>query len=145
MHRSRTVLVLGILVAVLVAGAASPAQATGLRGRMLHTINRVRDHHDMRRLHLNVRLSHDAHKHSRRMVRNGGIFHTLDLASRVRPFGATSWGENVAKAGTIRRVRELWMHSAGHRYNMLHRSYRRAGVGVVRARGWLWVTVIFYG
>ena len=37
------------------------------------------------------------------------------------------------------------MHSPEHRYNMLHASYRRAGVGVVSARGWLWVTVIFYG
>jgi len=63
----------------------------------------------------------------------------------VRPYGATSWGENVCMAGTIRRTKVLWMHSPEHRYNMLHASYHRAGVGVVKARGWLWVTVIFYG
>jgi uncharacterized protein YkwD len=145
MSRPRAYLVLGMLVAVMVAGAVAPAQADGLRGLMLHKINRVRGGHDLHRLQLNLRLSHDAHMHSRRMAQRNGIFHTSDLASRVRPYGATSWGENVAKAGTIRRVKVLWMHSSEHRYNMLHSSYRRAGVGVVSARGWMWVTVIFYG
>lgn len=145
MPRSRVFLVLGILVAVLAAGAATPAQATGLRGRMLQAVNRVRIHHDLHRLHVNVRLSHDAHRHSRRMASRGGIFHTVDLASRVRRFGATTWGENVAQAGTIKRVRHLWMASPDHRFNMLRSSYRRAGIGVVRARRWLWVTVMFYG
>jgi uncharacterized protein YkwD len=145
MSRSRAFLVLGTLVTVLVAGVASPAQATGLRGKMLHAINRVRDQHDLRLLNVNLRLSHDAHRHSRRMANRGSIFHTTDLASRVRPFGATSWGENVAKGGTVLRVKKMWMRSADHRYNMLHASYRHAGIGLVRARGWLWVTVMFYG
>jgi uncharacterized protein YkwD len=112
---------------------------------MLHSVNRVRIHHDLRRLHLNLRLSHDAHKHSRRMASRGAIFHTLDLASLVRRYGATSWGENVAKAGTVQRVKRLWMGSADHRSNMLRSSYHRAGIGLVRTHGWLWVTVMFYG
>jgi uncharacterized protein YkwD len=37
------------------------------------------------------------------------------------------------------------MHSAGHRGNILKRAFRRVGIGVVRARGSTWVTVIFYG
>jgi uncharacterized protein YkwD len=145
MPRPRAYLVLGILVALLVTADAVPSQASGLRGRMLHSINRVRVNHHEHRLDLNLRLSHDAHRHSRRMANRGGIFHTVDLASRVLRFGARSWGENVAKAGTIRRTTRLWMASPSHRYNMLRSSYRRAGVGVVRARGWLWVTVMFYG
>lgn len=134
-----------MLVAFMAAGVATPAQATGLRGRMLDSINRVRDNHGRHELRLNLDLSHDARVHSRRMANRNGIYHTADLASRVRRFGATSWGENVAKSGTIHRTKVMWMNSAGHRYNMLHRPYRRAGVGVVKARGWLWVTVIFYG
>ena len=145
MPRPRVYLVLGILVALLVTDAASPAQASGLRGRMLRSMNRTRVHHDMHRLHLNLRLSHDARHHSRRMVNRGEIFHTADLASRVRPFGATNWGENVAKAGTVKRVKRMWMRSPSHRANVLRGSYHRAGVGIVRARGWLWVTVMFYG
>jgi uncharacterized protein YkwD len=145
MSRPRAYIVLGALVAVMVAGAVAPAQAEGLRGRMLDKINRVRVNHDLHRLKLNLRLSHDARVHSRRMAENNEIFHTGDLASRVAPFGATSWGENVCMAGTLKRVKVLWMNSSEHRYNMLHASYRRTGVGVVSARGWLWVTVIFYG
>jgi uncharacterized protein YkwD len=37
------------------------------------------------------------------------------------------------------------MHSAGHRANILKRGFRRVGVGAVKARGCMWVTVIFYG
>jgi uncharacterized protein YkwD len=145
MPRLRAYLVLGTLVAVMVAGLAPSAQADGLRGLMLRKINRVRVHHDLHRLKLNLRLSHEAHTHSRRMANRNEIFHTGDLASRVSPYNATSWGENVCMAGTIRRTKVLWMHSPEHRYNILHASYRRAGVGVVKARGWMWVTVIFYG
>jgi uncharacterized protein YkwD len=145
MPRTRAFLVLGTLLAVLMVGAGSPAQATGLRGHMLHSVNRVRIHHDLRRLHLNMRLSRDAHRHSHRMAHRGAIFHTADLSSLVRRFGATSWGENVAKAGTVRRVKRLWMHSPDHRFNLLRSSYRSSGIGLVRAHGWLWVTVMFYG
>jgi uncharacterized protein YkwD len=146
MLRIRSLLVFGVLLVTLVAaGPAVPAQAEGLRGRMLHAVNRTRINHDLHRLRLNLRLSHHAHRHSARMARRGGIFHTPDLAGMVRRYGATSWGENVCQAGTVHRVRRLWMRSADHRYNMLHRPYDRAGVGVVRAHGWLWVTVMFYG
>jgi uncharacterized protein YkwD len=37
----------------------------------------------------------------------------------------------------------LWMHSAGHRFNILYRSYAVIGVGIVQghgARGGMYVT-----
>ena len=63
-------------------------------------------------------------------------------SARTRP---STWGENVAAAGTLRRVRTLWMGSGGHRANVLNPRFRRVGIGVVRARGLMWVTAIFYG
>ena len=48
-------------------------------------------------------------------------------------------------AGLLTRVRTLWMHSSGHRANILNTRYRRIGIGVVKARGAVWVTTIFYG
>ena len=144
MHRPRAYLVLGILVALLVTDVAT-VLAADRRGRMLRSVNRVRVRHDEPRLHLNPNLSQDARRHSRRMARRGAIYHTGDLLSLVRRFRATSWGENVAMAGTIRRVRRLWMGSPSHRSNMLRHSYRRAGIGLVRMHGRLWVTVMFYG
>jgi uncharacterized protein YkwD len=37
------------------------------------------------------------------------------------------------------------MHSPAHRSNILNARYRRIGIGVVKARGVVWVTTIFYG
>jgi uncharacterized protein YkwD len=146
MLRIRSLLVFGVLLVTLVAaGPAEPAAAAGLRGRMLHAVNRTRINHDLHRLRLNLRLSHRARHHSAQMAARHGIFHTTDLYGVVRRFGATSWGENVAQAGTLQRVRKMWMRSPDHRYNMLLRAYDHAGVGVVRSHGWVWVTVMFYG
>jgi len=39
----------------------------------------------------------------------------------------------------------MWMKSSVHRANNLDRGFRRAGVGVVKSGGRLWVTFIFYG
>jgi uncharacterized protein YkwD len=145
LSRPHSSLVLGLLVAVLVGGVSTPAEALSRGARMLKMVNRVRVHHDLRPLTRNMDLSSDARHHSRKMARQRRLFHSTDLASRVSSYDATSWGENVAKAGTLRRVRELWMGSADHRRNILDRSFDHAGVGVVRSHGWLWVTFSFYG
>ena len=145
MTRPRSAVVLGLFVVVLITGVSSPVQAAGLRGKMLQMVNTIRVHHDLRPLRDNADLSHDARHHSRKMAKQQRLFHSTDLASRVSFYDATSWGENVAKAGTLRRVRDLWMRSPDHRQNILTRSFDHAGVGVVLARGWLWVTFEFYG
>jgi uncharacterized protein YkwD len=112
---------------------------------MFNILNRVREHHGLRPLHLNLDLSGTARHHSRRMASDGTIFHTSNLYAKVRAYGADWWGENVAAAGTLKRTRTLWMHSAEHRANILCRHFDHMGVGVVRAHGFDWVTVIFYG
>lgn len=145
MTRTRSSLVLGLFVAVLVAGVSPPAQAIGRGGRMLKMVNSVRVQHDLRPLVRNMDLSHDARRHSRKMARQRRLFHSTDLASRVSSYDATSWGENLAQTGTLRRVRTLWMRSEDHRRNILTRSFDHAGVGIVRSHGWLWVTFEFYG
>jgi uncharacterized protein YkwD len=145
MKHTRSSIVLGLFVVVLLSGVASPAQAIGLGGRMLTMVNRIRVNHDLRPLIKNVDLSHDARHHSWKMARQRYLFHSTDLASRVSSYDASSWGENVAKAGTLKRVRELWMHSADHRRNILYRPFDHAGIGIVRSQGWLWVTLEFYG
>jgi uncharacterized protein YkwD len=147
MTRSKTLIVLVVLAAVLVAGtrAAPLADAATMRRRMLSLINGVRAHHDLHRLRLNVRLSRVTQQHSRRMANQNRVFHTPRLRSRLSRYHWTVCGENVGEAGTLRRIRRLWMKSPGHRFNMLLRAYRRVGLGVVFARHRFWVTAIFYG
>jgi uncharacterized protein YkwD len=136
-----------VVIAVLVTGTASRTGAEDLsrRDRMLHLLNRARRNHGLPTFRLNRSLSTSAWRHSRRMANEGRLFHTSDVYRLVRSYGPTVWGENVGMAGRVQRVLRLWMGSPGHRANILKRAFRRVGVGVVRARGSVWVTVYFYG
>jgi uncharacterized protein YkwD len=136
-----------LVVAVLVAGTSSPVHADDVsrRDRMLHLLNQTRRSHGLPVFRLNGDLSHFAWQHSKRMTERNLCFHTLDLYGAVSSYSPSTWGENVGAAGTLRRVRTLWMASGGHRDNVLNARFRRVGIGVVRARGMVWVTTIFYG
>ena len=78
------------------------------------------------------------------MARVKTLFHTSDLESVVGR-RARAWGENVAKARGVYKVFKMWRRSAGHRANMLNNRYKRCGVGLIRARGYFWATMIYYG
>lgn len=136
-----------LVVAVLVTGTASRADAGAVnrRARMLHLLNGVRNRHGLPTFRINRELSTKALRHSRRMAGANDVFHTQDLYRAVRSYHPSCWGENVGMARHLTTVRRLWMHSPGHRGNILKRAFRRVGIGVVRARGSAWVTVIFYG
>jgi uncharacterized protein YkwD len=144
-HRRLPLLVL--VVAVLVAGMSSPAHADDVsrRDRMLYLLNQARRNHGLPVFRLNVDLSHFAWRHSKRMAEKSDCFHTLNLYDAVRMYDPSTWGENVGGAGTSRRVKKLWMGSAGHRANILNARFRRIGIGVVKSNGMVWVTAIFYG
>jgi uncharacterized protein YkwD len=139
--------ILVVVVAVLVAGASSSVHASVLspRVKMLHLLNQTRRSHGLPVFRLNATVSYRAWLHSKAMARRDRLFHTGNLYDTVRRYRPSAWGENVAYAGGLQRVRTLWMQSAGHRANVLRSRYRRIGVGVVNARGVLWVTTIFYG
>jgi uncharacterized protein YkwD len=143
----RKLSIIALVVAVLVTGTAAEADAGALRrrNRMLHLLNGVRRHHDLPTFRLNRELSTKALRHSRRMASANSLFHTQDLYRVVRSYDPSCWGENVGQAGSMRTVLRLWMRSAGHRSNILRRAFRRVGVGVAKASGSFWVTVMFYG
>ena len=136
-----------VVVAVLVAGMSSTAHADDLprRDKMLQLLNQTRRNHGLATFRLNVELSHFAWLHSKRMAERNDIFHTDNLYAAVRSYQPSTWGENVGMAGLLTRVRYLWMRSSGHRANILRGRFRRIGIGVVKARGSVWVTAIFYG
>jgi uncharacterized protein YkwD len=136
-----------VLAAVLVTGTASGTLADdGARRRtMFQLLNRVRMNHGLPTFRINLELSHKAWIHSGRMADRNRLFHSADLYDKVRAYRPSTWGENVGYAATLRRLRSLWMNSAGHRANILNPRFRRIGIGVVQARGVMWVTSIFYG
>ena len=147
-------LVAGTLIAAPTAAAvqacpasnATPASATKrtiLRATLCE-LNRERDHYGLRKLKLNKKLSRAARRHAHDMARRNYFSHdTLGggtFVDRIRGAGylngAQSWvvGENLAwgshsysRPSVIMR---MWMHSAGHRANILNGSFKEIGIGI---------------
>jgi uncharacterized protein YkwD len=128
------------LVGVLVF-AAPAASLDQPEQRLAAMTNVARHRHDMPRLVQRGRLSAAAERQSVRMAKRGRLYH----GSLAWTPGRRCWGQNVGKGPTIRAVFRAFMRSADHRANMLERCYRRAGYGVVKIRGAVWVTVNFAG
>lgn len=122
----------------------TPATVHQAREAVLCLVNRQRARHGRRGLRASRSLNVAAGRHSHDMVRRRYFNHDSpggrDVADRVR---AAHWatgrsarrlGENIAwgsgSYGTPRCIVSTWMHSAGHRANILDRRFREFGAGV---------------
>jgi uncharacterized protein YkwD len=109
-------------------------------------LNQERAAHGLKTLKLDGRLTRAALGHSRAMVAQQYFAHDsqsgLRFSSRIAATGwmrgRTDWtvGENIAwgsgSLSTPREIMNAWMHSAGHRHNILHSQFRVVGVGIER-------------
>jgi uncharacterized protein YkwD len=116
-----------------------------VRAAILCLHNKIRAVHGLPALREHKRLRKAAVGHSRDMVRTRYFEHTTPsgrtmvdriLAARyVRANGGWELGENLewgsGSLATPRGAMDAWMRSPGHRANILKRSYRELGVGVV--------------
>jgi uncharacterized protein YkwD len=133
------IVVAALLVSALLAQvlASSPADASS-QHQLLRLINAARRHHGVHELRTGRRVTRLARRHSRRMARSRTLFHSSSLGRLGR------WGENVGYTyRSVRSIHRAFMRSREHRWNILHRSFRRVGIGLDKARGRLWVTEIF--
>jgi uncharacterized protein YkwD len=138
-------LVLALTLTIPAQAAQAGGRAQAFENEMLRLVNETRDTHGLHVVTMNRRLSREAWRHSMTMGRRYLLFHTSNLWDLVRPYDARTWGENIAYAGTLRRVEQLWMKSHDHRVNLLNPAFRSAGIGVVQIKGWFWVTLQLYG
>ena len=137
-----------LLAAVLVSSgiAITPAHAgTGLRGQMAPLINDDRANKDRAALKLDLELSRYAKRHSQDMADAGELFHTDDLAAKLKGKNWSTGGENVGMGPSLPDLEDMFMASTPHRRNILNREFDHFAVGVVESDGIFWVTVIFYG
>ena len=116
-----------------------------IRTAILCLHNKVRAEHGLPALRENTRLRKAALGHSKDMVKDRFFEHTTPkgatmvdriLRSKyVRDDDGWALGENLAwgtgSFGTPRGAVDNWMKSPGHRANLLRRSYRDVGIGVV--------------
>jgi len=122
----------------------TPSTLSTARSATLCLLNGVRRAHGLRPLHANRRLRRAADRYSRQMVHQSFFNHVSPagstLVSRVRAtrylHSAGSWslGENIAWGSghfaTPRDTVTMWMHSAGHRHNILTPRFREIGIGI---------------
>ena len=115
------------------------------RAATLCLINRERTRRGLRVVHSQTRLRAAATRHSTNMVRKHFFDHSspagATAATRVRAAGYLrgasrfQLGENIGAGegvfGTPQEIVYAWMHSAGHRSNILRRSFRDVGIGIV--------------
>ena len=143
----RQVALVFLIAAVLVSSgiAISPAHGATLRGQMAPLINDDRTDRDRPALKLDLDLSRYAKKHSQDMADAGEIFHTDDLAAKLKGNDWSAGGENVGIGPNLQDLEAAFMASTPHRQNILNREFDHVAIGVVESDGNFWVTVIFYG
>jgi Cysteine-rich secretory protein family len=106
--------------------------------------NQARAQAGVGRLQWDPALAEAALAHCRRMVQEGPIAHRYggeaDVSGRAKETGAhfSVIEENVAIGPSAAGVHDEWMHSQGHRENLLSPQVDRVGVAVIAARGVLY-------
>ncbi|MGZ4208718.1 MAG: CAP domain-containing protein [Actinomycetota bacterium] len=136
-------LLFGSVAAASPASAAGRFRATHSEKQMVRLINQARAHAHRSALHYSPGLARLARAHSALMARQGTIFHTSNLANKLRSYRWSLAGENVGMGPTIDALHLAFMASTPHRHNNLDKRFHRFGVGVVWRNGIAFITVEF--
>ena len=105
--------------------------------------NASRDRLGLAKYRLDPELSKVARKHTQEMIRANDLFHTTSDQLRARVTNWSLLGENVGVGATVDSLHKAFMDSPAHASNILHSAYKFHGIGVAKANGRMWVTVIF--
>lgn len=142
-------IVFSTVLCVLALAPAAHASPTAAEAELLRVINRVRAQHGIRPLRVDLRLEAAARAKSRSMLRTGTFAHG-NFQRRLSNFRARGpyFGENLAWGvghhGSAPGVVQMWLASPSHRANLLRRTFRRVGLGVLVGtfRGYGGTTVV---
>ncbi len=108
---------------------------------LLAAANRDRASHSLKPLHRDAVLAQAALFHAHQMAMHADISHEFpgepDLAARAATAGVhfSFVSENVAEAPEPTEIHDMWMHSEGHRENLLDPNVNVAGISVVQRNG----------
>ena len=109
--------------------------------QLFQAANQARSAAGARPLQWDPALGLAARQHCLRMAAEGTIGHRYrgeaDLTARAAQNGAhfSVIEENVAEGPTPAGIHDAWMHSSGHRGNLLNTEVDRVGIAVVAGRG----------
>jgi len=117
--------------------------------QLLALANRSREQAGLGPLKWDESLAAAARAHTLRMAAEGPISHRYGGEAGLSDRAATTGAhfdlieENVAIGPDAATIHDEWMHSPGHRANLLNGEVNRVGIAVVYARGVLYATEDF--
>lgn len=112
-----------------------------VRARMLAAVNAVRKRAGLRLLKADPELHRAAQAHAEDMLGRGYFDHkspsgtTVRERSRSAGYAWQTIGENIAEGQlSVDEVMDTWMHSPGHRKNILGPDFKELGVGLAAGK-----------
>jgi uncharacterized protein YkwD len=127
---ARALLVSVACVLAFFVSQPAPAHAmTRLEERLYHAINRARDNHGLRRLHVRSTLQRGSHRWARYLRRSDSFYH-----GRIRSGTSENIGWVTCRQHWAATLVRMWLDSYTHRIHLLDPSNRRIGVGVNNGR-----------
>jgi hypothetical protein len=140
------VLILGLAIAVLPARAQQqlPPGMTPSKQLIFQLLNQHRAENGLAPLTWDPALARAAQAHAQVMAQQGGtgIEHQYpgeaDLMTRTTQAGAHfgTVAENIAAtSGRLTEIDDGWMHSPGHRANILNPQFTAVGIAIVQGQG----------
>ena len=120
------------------APGARPAAASSVAADVVDLTNVERSGHGRARLRANSRLMRAAQLHAEQMARTGQLAHVLPDAAYPRAedrlaaadYRWQTYGENIALGqSSAAAALDSWMHSRGHRKNILNPDFTELGAG----------------
>src|SRR5579863_1101880 len=122
------------------AGKSHSVQLSPDEQALFDSLNQERVSRGLATLHWDSRLASAAQLHAQRMADANNLSHQLpgepELLARLSASGAkfSSIAENIAEGSDTPLIHDGWMHSPGHRANILDPQTTAVGIAVVRGR-----------
>lgn len=138
--------VLASTLAFVPPAAAQTTDATTYQRQIFRTTNQQREKHGLVKYRHQRCVQRYAVRQAKRMARQDRMFHQ-DLMRVVTDCGLLLAGENVAYGYNSGRsvVNQGWMHSPGHRANILNPAFRLLGSGARRSADGTWYAAQVFG
>ena len=146
----RRLVALIVTAVVLVGTGAPPAQAQTAAGKYAQqafvATNANRENNGLKALKANDCLKHAAVRQAKLMAQREQMFHQ-DLGKVMKDCKLNTAGENVAYGYPNGRavVNDGWMHSEGHRANILRPSFKLMGIGARKGHDGRWYVAQVFG
>ena len=127
----------------------SSAAPSGAEKFLFDAVNRERASEDLPPLQWDPALATAARKHVLRMAEEPLLAHQYvgegSLRDRAADAGAhfSFLAENIAVSDTVESLHMAWMHSPGHRGNILNPDVTSIGIATVARRGFIFATQDF--